>query len=1027
MASLRSTILLFVFSMLSPAQAGRAGLSGSVVDPQELGIGGAAVKLTDTATGAARETITDAAGAFTFAALPPATYKLEVAQNRFRGAEVTNLVLNANDQRSVRVPMALASGQDSVTVSSDLPLVSESPAVATSIERQFFETQPLNGRSFQSLISLSPGVVPTQANLVTPGQFSVNGQRASANYYTVDGVSANFATSASVTPYENGGGVPSFSALGSTNSLASVDAVQEFTIQTSTYAAEYGRQPGGQIAIVTRSGGNQFHGTLFHYLRNSVMDASNFFANAAGLPKPAIKLNDFGGVLGGPIVPNKTFFFFSYEGLRLRQPFVTAPLQVPSTAARAAATGPIQEILEAFPLPTGPAFANDATAAPYQASFSNASTLNATSFRLDHHFNQRWSVFGRYNYSPSENLERARFCAASCVSATRSRAETLTTGATAVLSATLTNDLRFNFSRGKTGLSYFIDTFGGAKIPSAAALYPNFTDAQKGYMYIQVDGVGDNTISDGLFVNNRQRQWNIVDTLAWTRGAHSLKFGADYRRLEPISDSGSYRRQFNPNSIALLTQGFSANAVIIAPEVALEPRYTNFSAFAQDTWRLSSRVTLTAGLRWDLNPAPKEANGRDPFVVYGDTASTLAIQPRGARFYDTDYRGFAPRLGISAQPLRKWGTVVRGGVGVFYDLGTSFLGNAYNTSLFPNARQTSFTRIGYTDPAFAAQPPAVNLNPPFPRLFSYQRDARLPYTIQYNFSVEQPFGASNTVSLTYAGASGRRQSRVASYRNPSPRFTRVDAVTNNAESNYNSLQAQYRRRLSAGLQVLASYTWAKSLDTVSEESINNFQLPANTRFDPRADYGPSTFDIRHAFNAAASYNLPKKYFLGGFGLDGIIRSQTAPPVNITSNRDPFGLGLANIARPDVLAGQPLYIESEAFAGGRRFNAAAFDSATPLAQGRQGSLGRNVLRAFPLTQVDLSARRTFQITERFGLQVRADAFNVFNHANFAAPNGVLTNANFGRATQMLGSGLGGLSSLFQVGGPRSVQVALKLQF
>lgn len=1041
----RSTIwkllspLLFTAPIL--AQSASATLSGSVVDPQDAAIVSATVIVTDIKKSIERRSFTNQTGFFSIPQLAPSTYRVRIERDGFTPTEYSEVVLNAGDQRSLQVHLLLFQRGESVNVSEAVPLVTESPAVATTVEREFFENQPLNGRSFQSLISLTPGTVPAQADLTKPGQFSINGQRANTNYFTVDGVSANFASSASVTPYENGGGVPAFSALGSTNSLASVDAVQEFTIQTSTYAPEYGRQPGGQIAIVTRSGNNDYHGTLFEYLRNSIFDASNFFANAAGLEKPAIKVNDFGGVFGGPaLMPkvydghNRTFFFVSYEGMRLRQPFVTVPLTVPTMSARANATGPVKEILEAFPLPTSPAFANDPTTAPYQASFSNPSTLNATSFRIDHTVSDRLTLFGRYNYAPSNNQERAKFCAASCVSDTSSLTQTLTAGTTAIVSPTLTNDVRFNYSRSRTILSYFIDAYGGAKIPSPSALYPSFTSGSKGYMYIQVDGAGDNTISDGLFVNNQQRQINFVDTLSWTVGGHSFKFGFDFRQLTPVSDSGSYRRQFNPNSIQLLTQGLSEDASIVSPESVLRPVYLNFSSFIQDTWRLSPKFVLTYGLRWDVNPAPTEANGHYPVTVSGlDNPADLKLQPRGSKFYSTDFAGFAPRLGMSYQPSSKWGTVIRGGAGIFYDLGTSFLGNAFSTSLYPNARQSNFGEISYTDAVFSSQPQPVNQNPPYPRLFGYQTDYRLPYSVQYNFALEQPIGTSNAVTISYVGSIGRRLGRVTSYRRPNPDFTRIDAVTNDATSDYNSLQLQYRRRLSAGLQVLLSYTWAKSLDTASEESVNNFQAPAE-KLSPNVDRGPSTFDVRHAFNGAVSYNLPAPYesklarvLFGGFGLDGIVRSQTAAPVNLTTARDPFGISLTTVSRPDYVYGQPLYLHGDGYPGGKVFNPAAFDAVTPVAQGRQGTLGRNVLRGFSLVQVDLSIRRNFKISERLGLQFRADAFNIFNHSNFANPSGVMTNSSFGRATQMLGTGLGGVNSLFQVGGPRSLQLGLKLQF
>jgi len=220
---------------------------------------------------------------------------------------------------------------------------------------------------------------------------------------------------------------------------------------------------------------------------------------------------------------------------------------------------------------------------------------------------------------------------------------------------------------------------------------------------------------------------------------------------------------------------------------------------------------------------------------------------------------------------------------------------------------------------------------------------------------------------------------------------------------------------------------------VSEETQNNLQSPTG-RFAPELDRGPSTFDVRHAFNGAISYNIPTPFesgigrtIFGGFGLDTIVRARSATPVNIVSGVNRFGLGVTTVLRPDLVAGQSLYIDDANAPGGRRFNRAAFDSATPIAQGRQGTLGRNVLRGFPVYQLDMSLRRNFILTEQLNLQLRADAFNLFNHPNFADPIGVLPDANFGRSVQMLGTRLSGLSSLYQIGGPRSFQLALKLQF
>ena len=1038
-------VLLFALSLTSVlAQSATATLTGTVTDETGAVVAGATVVVTDLSKQIERQTTTNSDGFFIVPQLLPSRYKIKVQRTGFATTELPDVALNVGDQSSLRIQLKVAQVGETVTVT-EASLVSEAPVVATLVNRQFVENQPLNGRSFQTLVELSPGVVITPSNLVTPGQFSVNGQRAGSNYFTVDGVSANFGSSASTTLYETaGGGVPSYSSQGSTASLASVDAVQEFSIQTSTYAPEFGRQPGAQVQLVTRSGTNDFHGSIFEYLRNDKFDANNFFANANNLKRPPIRQNDFGGVVGGPVLlpksafgpfaydgRNRTFFFFSYEGVRLRTPFVTVPLQVPSLAARQASTGVLRDILNAFPLPTGAPLAATPNAAPYQAAFSKPSSLDATSFRIDQNFGSKLTMFGRVNHAPSVTDERARFCAASCVARLDHKTDTYTGGATMTFSPRLTNDLRVNYSKAGVNQSYFIDNFGGAIVPPQSSLYPSFTSGPQGYIYIEVDPSGENTISDGLFSNQKQQQFNIVNNLSYTLGGHALKFGVDYRRLAPTADSGSYRRNFIFPSITSLVGGVAPTASLVGIDAILRPIYQNFSAYAQDTWRATSRLTFTYGLRYEVNPAPSEKDGREPVTVLTLDRPT-ALAPRGTRFYETTFNNFSPRVGLSYQLSQKRGTVVRGGFGVFYDLGYNFTGTAFSTTLYPNARTLGLTNQMFTSPTAAVQPPPVSTNPPFPRIFAYQRDFKLPYTLQYNIAIEQSIGASNVLKATYVGANGRRLGRVTTLTNPGF-FTRIDAVTNDATSDYHGLQLQYQRRLSKGLQALVSYTFAKSLDIVSEESFQNRQSPTG-RFDPKQDRGPSSFDLRHAFNAAISYAIPSpfadgagKAIFGGFGLDTIIRARSATPVNVLSGRDPFGLGFTTVSRPDLVAGQPLYLENASFAGGKRFNPAAFDGVTPIAQGRQGTLGRNVLRAFSANQLDVALRRDFKLVESLNLQFRLDAFNLFNHANFANPTGILTSALFGRATQMLSSGLGGMSPLYQIGGPRSLQLALKLQF
>src|SRR6185312_4521657 len=340
-----------------------------------------------------------------------------------------DIVLNVQDALAINFTLPVGALSETVTVEGGAPLVNtQDAAVSTVVDRNFAENLPMNGRSFQSLIQLTPGVVTVPTNGSDGGQFSVNGQRSSSNYWTVDGVSANIGVSATNTPGSGlGGALSSFSAQGGTNSLVSVDAMEEFRIQTSTIAPEFGRTPGAQIFISTRSGTNQFHGTAFDYVRNDFLDANDWFANSVGLAKPRERQNDFGGTFAGPLRKDRSFFFFSFEGLRLQLPQTTlTTVPCDSTCqvfgnARALAVQGIQPFLNAFPLPNGqevftpcipnqigcPTSGRQSTGtAEFNQSYSNPATLNAASIRIDHKVGQQLMLFGRYDYSPSEITTR---------------------------------------------------------------------------------------------------------------------------------------------------------------------------------------------------------------------------------------------------------------------------------------------------------------------------------------------------------------------------------------------------------------------------------------------------------------------------------------------------------------------------------------------------------------------------------------------------------------------------------------------
>src|SRR5574341_713392 len=828
------TVLLAPDSwLLAPVfgQSASATLSGTVVDANGAAIPGATITVTEPATGVERTTTTNDLGYFTIPLLKPSTYLLHVEHQGFLTAEVRDIVLNVNDQRALTIKMKVGDVKETVNITGEAPLINESPAVGTVVDRQFVGNLPLNGRSFQSLITLSPGVVLTKASAFEPGQFSVNGQRSDSNYFTVDGVSANLGVSGGVGLGEQAGGTsPGLTVLGGTNNLVSVDALQEFRIQTSTFAPEFGRQPGAQIQILTRSGTNRFSGTVFEYFRNDALDANDWFNNALRLRKAAERQHDFGGVLGGPIMKDRTFFFFSYEGLRLRLPR-TAITDVPSLSARQdpRASTAIRQLLNGFPSPNGPETGGGF--AQFAASFSNPSTLNAVSIRLDHTVNNRLSLFGRYNAAPSETMERAGAGSSlNTIFPTKANTRTFKGGATWVITESISKDFRANYSRVASSLSFLVDNFGGAVRPPDSLLFPSGSSGDTVFT-LQLANGRQGLLCAGLAEHERLRQFNVVNNLSIITGSHEMKFGIDYSRLTTFFDPGKFQEFVLFGTVNQAISGFTTL-------IGLQSRYSaiisfdNFSAFAQDTWKITRRLTLTYGLRWDVNTPPR---GSDLAAFTGlENPSALKLAPKGTPLWETVHSNFAPRIGIAYQLSRRQGreTVIRGGFGIFYDLGTAGANDVLN--VFPYGRQNLL--VGEPFPSANAIPIPFSLNPPFgTNVAIFDPELKLPRTYQWNFALEHSLGTSQSISASYVGAAGRRLLRREQLNNPNPNIASANITRNTAASDYHALQLQFQRRLSRGLQALASYTWSKSLDNGSSDFVKS--IPSESA-DPRADRGP---------------------------------------------------------------------------------------------------------------------------------------------------------------------------------------------
>jgi len=1054
-----SLILLFC-SVPVTAQSSSATLSGIVIDEAGAVVPSVEITVFNLDTALLRHGITNDTGSFVIPVLPPARYSVTVQRPGFTPVEVRNVTLNTGDQLSLRIKLKVSQIGASVTTIAELSEVRNSPSVSTVINRDFVSNLPLNGRSFQSLFELAPGVVISRSTFSEQGQFSVNGQRANANYFMVDGVSANIGVSAGAAPGQAAvGSLPALSATGTTSSLVSVDALQEFKIQTSTYAPEFGRTPGAQISIITSSGTNNFHGRAFNYFRNDALDANDWFANSRGLPRASVRQNDFGAVAGGPLRKDSAFFFGSFEGLRLKQPQF-AITEVPSLSSRLAAPALIRSFLNAFPIPNGPETGNGL--AEFSAGYSDPSDLNAASVRIDLVPSQRLMLFARYSYADSATTQRGSTIvpgfsgepvvnpslAQSLNNLTRVKmnSQTLTIGATFSLGTNAINELRTNWSRAQGATEFLLDDFGGAIPLSGSLLSQPVNDA--GFQFQLGQGANTNFVI-GKNVNNLQRQLNVIDNFSLSRGQQQFKFGIDYRRLSPLYDSLDYNQRVvfagigSTNPTGSVLSGIARSVQVFAGAKPREPVFNNFSAYVQNTTRISQRLNVIYGARWELNPPPRERNGNQAVTVQNlQNIAELALAPAGTRLWRTTLGNVAPRLGFAYQlnTQREKELMLRAGLGLFYDLGTGQSAQGFG-SVFPFVSAKRFFDVPFPLTPGQAEPPPLSLSPPYGPIVAFDPELQLPRSIQWNLTLEKSLGARQVVSLAYVAALGRRLLREDVLLNPNPDFTVVRVTRNAAESSYHSMQLQFVRRLTSGLQFLASYAWSHSIDNGSSDSLSRLRITVSsnsTPFNANSDRGPSDFDVRHSLTATTTYAIPSLQsdskivsVLNGWSIDTIFRTRTATPVNIVARQDVLTADLiVELQRPDLITGVPVYVNDLNAPGGRRINRAAF--AVPLTI-RQGSLGYNALRGFGFSQVDFALRREFSLSEGLKLQLRAEAFNLLNRANFGNPNNVLANPVFGQSTQTLARSLGtggingGLSPLYQIGGPRSVQLALKLLF
>lgn len=904
----------------------------------------------------------------------------------------------------VEVPVEAAAA---LIVSSASYSLQMSAGTARNVTVHTVQALPLQGRSVVGLFTLTPGT----GFQSSPAAFSTRGQ---SNTFTVDGVAANFGiapggespgTSAS-------GNAPAVTASGGANGIVSVDASEEVVVQTAPAQAELDVAGGPQLAVTTRSGTNSFHGSVFHFFGNGSLDANDWFANARGLKKPPKRLNLSGATLGGPINRDRTFFFLSYEGLRLRQP-VTGLTDVPSLSTREAAPGFIRPFLEGFPVPTG-ALRPDGFA-EFAATFANPARHDAGSIRLDHNASSTSNLRGRYSFADSGATRRgADGFSLSTTNRIRTRAQSFTGSFSQTLSPTMVLELDANYSRSRVSGSYLMDQFGGAR-----NTFPEFPQAGSFAFDLNSRNAG---LIIGDAASNTQRQINLRGDATWISGNHTVRFGGDYRRLSPIVTMRIFEDDTFFDGLSQVITGAAARINHLVHSGPQHPVFHNLSLYGQEEWKQSSRITLIFGLRWE--PAPARSLDQGFAVDQVNDPATLKFAAPGTSLWKTTFGNFAPRAAFAYQLLDRHDheLVLRGGVNISYDRGQDRSGDIFANSI-PFISGSSIINPPFT----------IGNNLPFR---AFDPNLKLPYTINWSLSARKAVGSSQAASVAYLASSGKRLPHTATLfdRNPDFRFLRVTA--NRAGSNHRSLEFTYERLMLNGFGAVVSYAWSHSTDNVFHDSDRRILM---TSLNPQLDFGPSDFDIRHQLSGSISYALPAP-FASGLGntvlrnwyVDTIFSARSSKPLDILYVF-PTSIGVAYF-RPDRVDGTLLYVSDPAAPGGRRINEAALVVPATL---RQGSLGRNSLRGFPFHQIDLGLRRKFNFTDSFALQVQADAFNLLNQANFEDPLGTdlvvgspfRPNSAFGQSTSLNGRSLssGGFSSFYGRGGARALQLSLKLTF
>ncbi|MBS1827604.1 MAG: TonB-dependent receptor [Acidobacteria bacterium] len=1015
-----SLLLALAFPALS--QNVRGLVTGLVTDAQSKPLAGVQIELLQQQTGKRRTALTTSSGEFTFSALAPGAYRLEAARDGFR-KHADSFSLLVNQELRADIAMTPGTRTDTVEVSATRDLLkTETTALGAVVDNRQVRGLPLDGRNFYELTLLVPGALPSAQGSAgsVRGDFAVNlnGQREDSNLFLLDGVYNS-------DPKLNG-----------TSVNPPVDAIQEFEVLTSSYDASFGRNAGGQINVVTKSGGNDVHGTLYEFFRNGAMDSANYFA-PKNEPKPAYHRNQFGFSLGGPIIRNKTFFFTDYEGRRANEG-ITRLTRVPTLAERSGDFSSFPGFLinpyarQPFPgnriprelqHPIGQAIANlypqpnrTDPVLNYVSSPSQRDRGDHFDARLDHLFRKSELTF-RYSFADRDLFEPFAGPAFAAVPSYGNnvprRAQNVMLSETRTISSTLLNEVRLAFNRvaaGATPELYSNNVNSAIGIPMLST-----NPRDNGLSFLTITGyspLGHEYNSPLYGVTNT---YQFIDQASWSHGRHLLKFGGDIRVLQQNAFRDVQARGFIQFRGAL-TQNPLGDVLMGLPTFTGAARLDNpqhlrgrsYNAFINDTFRIRPNITLTLGLRYEFNQPPVDSQDRanlyDPATGQLVKVGSNGI-PRGGYFADKN--NFGPRLGFAWSLAPQ--TVLRAGYGIYYDQSAL----APSEGLYFNAPYFDFryyfpgeqTGLIFVNNPFPANYPI----PTPPSGFSFQRDLRTPYIQQWNLNIQQQIGKGRVLEVGYVGSRGTRLYSARDINQPAPSpsplnlrpnyfFSDINQLESRGNSNYHSLQTRFQQRFSHGLSMIASYTMGKSIDDASAffPSAGDPNFPQDSR-NVRAERARSNFDIAQRFSAGYSYSLPfgKGRLRGGWQTHGIVNLQTGRPFTVAlpteqdnSNTGITSLGFGANDRPN-LTGNPRLDKPTA---DRWFNTQAF--ALP-AFGSFGNAGRNILEGPGNATVNFSIVKDTAFTERLTMQLRLETFNLFNRANFDLPDLFYGNPTFGR--------------------------------